>query len=499
MNINPYAKTVLTIFICFLIQPVAAEMKFPGNVAPICTVSETTFDTWFDSNSVTTDGKVVVADSLNFTPSVSNPNCDFYKWSWQMFLWSLSTNELTDKLTFQGDGFYNVSGNTELTDNSQIEVRVEKLSRLDQASSRAVLMSRSFHYNVNESLVYYGVHVNDVFAYFSLGQQASKIVATDFPTTEDELLAVENYANQLNEHQRTVFPDRKALAVELKTSWVRADAVEDISKYITMLEFVPKYVKSESDPKTEWTWDGTSVELAQLALVGVHVVGSTKDHPEMIWATFESRYNAPGNRYEYTIESNSSDNTSELKVTGVVNEFKPIWNKDLIPVDDDWLLYAPKGLKSRANIEKMTLETTPGTTAQAIVATDNQKISRSDAYRTHPWGSRDGDIENNTNIVSLNQNILAQLKKDDIRRNYALIGATWTKDGSIPNKMPDSNIQGSALLSNMTMETYTQDTLQPVNKQGCFGCHNLSGFDAKKDVRMDFLSHNFRVKWPELL
>jgi hypothetical protein len=242
---------------------------------------------------------------------------------------------------------------------------------------------------------------------------------------------------------------------------------------------------------------GTSVELAQLALVGVHVVGSTKDHPEMIWATFESRYNAPGNSYEYTIESDSSDNTSELKVTGVVNEFKPTWNNELIPVDDDWLLYAPKGLKSRANREKMTLETTTESTAQAIVATDNQKISRSDAYRTHPWGSRDGDIENNTNIVSLDQNILAQLNKDDVRRNYALIGATWTKDGSIPTKMPDSNIQGSALVSNMTMETYTQDTLQPINKQGCFGCHNLSGFDAKKDVRMDFLSHNYRVKWPK--
>ncbi len=465
-------------------------MIFPDDVAPNCTVSGKKFDSWFFLNKVASNGEVIAADSLNFTPSSSNPNCDFYKWSWQMFLWSMSSDEANNKLTFQGNGFYNVSGDKVLTDESQIAIRVEKLSRLDQAGSSAVLMSRSFHHKVDESLVYYGVHVNDVFAYFSLGQQANQIIATDFPTTEDELQAVENYAMHLNEHQRTSFSDRNTLAVELKTSWVRADAVEDISKYITMMEFVPKYIKSELDPNTQWTWDGTTVELVQLALIGLHVVGTVKDHPEMIWATFESRYNAPGNNYEYIIASNSSGNISEFKTTR---------NGDVVPIDNNWLLYQPNGAKSRANVEKMTFETSEELASQSIIMANDQKIGQSDVYRIRPWGSRDGDIENNTNIVSLNVNVLDQLKKDDIRRNYALVGATWTKNGSIPIKMPDSNIQGSAFVSNITMETYTQDMSMPVDKRGCFGCHNLSGFDTKKDVRMDFLSHNYRVKWPDPL
>ena len=36
-----------------------------------------------------------------------------------------------------------------------------------------------------------------------------------------------------------------------------------------------------------------------MAMVGLHVVGSVKGHPEMVWATFEHIDNAPQNNYVY--------------------------------------------------------------------------------------------------------------------------------------------------------------------------------------------------------
>jgi hypothetical protein len=61
----------------------------------------------------------------------------------------------------------------------------------------------------------------------------------------------------------------------------------------------PEY-KQNSDKK--WTWDGRSFENnVKLACVGYHVVGSTLEHPEMIWATFEHGHNAPEANYYYYV------------------------------------------------------------------------------------------------------------------------------------------------------------------------------------------------------
>jgi hypothetical protein len=45
-------------------------------------------------------------------------------------------------------------------------------------------------------------------------------------------------------------------------------------------------------------------KTVNLAMVGMHVVGSTKGHPEMIWATFEHIGNAPND--DYSIETQSA-------------------------------------------------------------------------------------------------------------------------------------------------------------------------------------------------
>ena len=52
-----------------------------------CPLSQTEFNGWFQSGTATPNGIVKPANSIAFFP---NSNCDFYKWSEQMWLWVTS-------------------------------------------------------------------------------------------------------------------------------------------------------------------------------------------------------------------------------------------------------------------------------------------------------------------------------------------------------------------------------------------------------------------------
>jgi hypothetical protein len=134
------------------------------------------------------------------------------------------------------------------------------------------------------SLVYYETSVNDVYAYFrtqSLENGAAN-GQQQFPTSQAELDGIVAYAHA---HGRTI-TDPNALAIEIKTAWVETTGLPDPSSYITTTATIPTYDKSNP---THWVPNGE--KTTTLALVGMHVVGSTKDHPEMIWSTFEHQYN----------------------------------------------------------------------------------------------------------------------------------------------------------------------------------------------------------------
>ena len=155
----------------------------------------------------------------------------------------------------------------------------------------------------NGSLVYYALQVNDVFAYFLTGQKGGQISATTFPTTPASLNSIEAFALT---HNKT-FPDANALAIELKSAWIEATGL-DTSKYATMTATIPKY---DQVSPTQWNANGT--RQAQLAMVGIHVVGSAAGHPEMIWATFEHVNNTRDTQYSYTDNASPGVNRSERR------------------------------------------------------------------------------------------------------------------------------------------------------------------------------------------
>lgn len=442
-----------------------AQMAIPSDVQDTCPVPTKTFNSWFESGSASLNGAVNAADSLAF-PTV-NTVCDFYQWGEQMFLWLTSPED--DGLVLNGQSIFTVSpadakGNRELVANAgaadfKTAVRSQKtdyVGEIKQAGGGGVLMSQG------KSLVYYGLHVNEVYAYFLTGQKSDSFPGTtNFPRNSADMRALEAYV-------KTTFPDvalddAESLVMEIKTSWVDAATVADPTEYLTIDAKVPAY--SVNADNTTLTPTGTTLQMT-LALVGMHVVGTVQNHPEFVWSTFEHVSNAPDGTYWYR----DAKGDSVKKAYDSSGKF----------------LFMPSGgSRTNANAECMA-EVADG----SIVANLNTSktapvceggIVPSNTYRAFPWGNPEGGesdaiVQNNTLLLSVNNSVINQLSAGDVRKNYVQIGGIWTSassptaDAPIPAQDPHFSffdMRGSLTLSNTSMETYHQGST-------CFDCHSLS-------------------------
>lgn len=173
-------------------------------------------------------------------------------------------------------------------------------------------------------------------------------------------------------------------------------------------------------------WTSTGTKTTKLALVGMHVVGSTAGspgHPEMIWSTFEHFGNTPNAAYQY-VNKNGVLTPVPQSTTG------------------NWLFSASSSsgpfnamhmFQSGSNIQ--ALAQPPATTPPPFT------ISPSDTIRWKAFGAAsdispnpiDGNTANsNTEIISINDNISGMMAAGDVRNNYFMTGATWTIGGGPP-------------------------------------------------------------------
>jgi hypothetical protein len=296
-----------------------------------------------------------------------------------------------------------------------------------------------------KSLVYYTIVVNDVYAYFLTGNKTGGITpaASEFPTTAADLAKITAFATS----KGVTFPDPNALTVEVKMSWVDASTISSPGNYITVSASVPTY--NTSNP-SQWVPNGT--KNITLALVGVHFVATVAGHPEMIWATFEHFGNTPNAAYTYT--STSGNKTVPQDSAGN-------WLFCVPNCPTGSLFNSSHALISGANI---------------VGNPSGSPITPSNTLRTNPWGlpgTAAGSVTSNTQIVSINNSVLSQLLSGDMRKNYFMLGATWTAGGLPPTAIPPNTINGTQVgtnaLANSTMETYVQ------GGSNCFTCHDNLG------------------------
>jgi hypothetical protein len=456
------------------------ESYLPLDVLNSCTLTQDQFNTWFASGTASENGSVNPANSVDF---VHNNNCDFYKWSEQMFLW-ITSPEAKNKTVFESPMFYTVApvdglGNRILIPHNPGKLmRVESNLRKKPVDSEEGQATDDVLIAKDGSLIYYITMVNDVYAEYLKAVKSQKMGGKLFPTTAADRDSIFNYAKS----NGVILKNPNTLAIELKTSWIDASTIKDLSGYITIDAIIPTYTKTAA------VWTPKGEKKAKLALVGVHIVGSAAGHPEMVWATFEHQKNTPNVAYDY-LDSN--------------NKVKTI----AADTGNDWLLNA----NSANTVYNLSHNLIDSVTKKNIVANAKNKIlniSASNTKRTKPWGAANDAIPNaedpstaasNSEVISINNSIRTMLVGNDIRKNYLFIGATWTSNGTAPNSYsysPQNTEAGVAIgtsqLANSTMETYAQNGEQYSKTFGtCFACHSLNKAN-QPTLDPNYISHVFK-------
>src|SRR5271154_1136114 len=103
------ASFILALSVLSNAQTIPSDPK-PASPGLACTVTTTQFASWFQTGTPSLNGVVKPADSLNFNDT---PNCSFYRWGYQMFLWLTSPAPATycggGAHVFDSPAFFDVS------------------------------------------------------------------------------------------------------------------------------------------------------------------------------------------------------------------------------------------------------------------------------------------------------------------------------------------------------------------------------------------------------
>lgn len=367
-------------------------------------------------------------DNANF-----NSNCAFHQWSWQMFLWLTQPSGPNGMLRFEtfatpGDLF--AVNDAKLMAHDDLPARSEliltprsakpggatNLDEINQAGSNGILVER------DGDVVYYSQHLNQTFYDF---------------IRENNFNLPENYVKASPAQN---FP---VGTLEIKASWRIVDPqAPDSDAYVR-----PARIQMLVNRDGAIHIDPTQTRKVTVALVGMHVVGVVKDHPEFIWATFQHNNNAP------LLPPNAAP---ETKIS-----------------DRNWSFYTAGTVMKDCNLLNA---------GQQKLDEKTQKVSPvTNAFLQYLCGG--GSPENVENIQSLNGSVQSQLMSP-VWKNYELVGATWLLPNTLkPGESQYGQAVGSVSLSNPTMETFTQ-------VQGnCFLCHTTQPYNDG-GVRIPALNMN---------
>jgi len=450
-----------------------------------------------------------------------NVECDFYTWAAQMFL-HLTSPLGTDSYVVNNASFFNVlddDGNFEIvrndpSDPSTFALRTRKSPDAGQAGGGETLISQS------GEIVYYGIHINDIYAGFADAQKnapglfkfdftpsnpAYAASIDNFPFTNGQAAGVLIYgiisgyvtvpaamkaraqdmmqdALGMDFADAITSGDGEAFAaaaekvaaelgdglvlpppMELKTSWIVADGAVS-GDYVTIEAEVPTFTQTSD---VLWTLDteNNETKLTQktLVLTGMHLVAPVKDNPELAWMSFEHLSNNPMADYVYT---NASGNvTVPYNGDGSWN-FAPSTSTQ------------PTDVTSNAKVESGT--------GNIVVNHSAAAIGPITVALMNPWGLQnatanptpDSDAFTNINdLIALNHSVISQLEAlGDPRASYFQIGGLWTHGGGMPAGFDYDKQVGGLFLANSTMETFHQDGAQSeegYKPQNCFDCHSV--------------------------
>lgn len=207
-------------------------------------------------------------------------NCVFHQWSWQMFLWL--TQEVNNEprfLSFVEPQSLLGMGTRGLLPRRTKHANALSFDEYLQAGTDGILVDH------NGKAVYYSQYVNPTFADFIQG-----IDAQGKYTKSNDLRFPQNVLNMAKTDPTTEYPIYGTKgAMELKAAWRVVAEGEDTSDVFTMETELSKLINTDDGIQVS----RTETYTATVALVSFHIGGIVEGHPEMIWATFEQKNNAP--------------------------------------------------------------------------------------------------------------------------------------------------------------------------------------------------------------
>jgi hypothetical protein len=417
--------------------------------------------------------------------SADADDCLFQQWSWEAFAWatamidgrprfmSLKTMEQLDP-----DGAAATTGMLRLTPRS---TKAHNLPEEDYDAA-FVEADGSVLVGQNGYPVYASVHMND--SYFTTAQE-NLIVNGGYRANAgaDTPGAASADCGELGESEDSNKAYFQCGAAVFKATWLRLKDGEAAPQgaYVTTAE-VP--VLKNLCTKVSCTVVATEQYVqAQVALVGLHVVGYAEHHPEFLWATFEHQDNSPSfadGTFEFSDESDPKDYTFYAAGTPFTQDQVLVPNQPARQGDPPLLTF-----------DEATQTFSPITQVVQMNRTGGD---------TQPNGP--------SNITAVNEASRNTMKNAGVfQQYYFLVGTAWLKPDTYVATNPDitkPSVQwndlavGSVALANMTAETFMQspgagDTLN------CFACHNPQSFsfdDPDMPLRRIAISHALAVDTP---
>jgi hypothetical protein len=420
-----------------------------------------------DADAAWFSGKPV-AKPVNTEPTRGD-DCQFYQRAMQHFLYAVQGNADSPRfLSYQSyaDLFGAdlkaglVSGARDPNGNQKLMVlapRLEKAAQtaeagdIFQAGSNAVLLDEAGH------PIFYNIFVDPDFA---------KVIKDNGYNDPIRLPATA---------RETELPPGM---IEFKAAWQIVDEAHLPTDRIVVRAQVP-WLKTEPSPL-----DPTKMVLVidkahglrpvTVALIGLHVVFTTVNHPEMIWATFEYSRNAPSTRGNPTDAGTKCPNSGDPADAAVADDGK------------GYLLYTtgdpPSGINKKPRDIRVVDDLTQTFAPSGSIA------------RVYPFSACSTDpakpvTEIDGAIAALNESFAKQNKSARLAK-YTLVGAVWLDDPKTVFRsdatFTDAMLGGEDRLSSVAMESYTQTSFN-----NCFACHNTVEKGKLGPMRIS-VSHLFR-------
>lgn len=402
------------------------------------------------------------------TKNLPTPDCLFHQWSWEAFVWAtaLIKNPASGATVPR---FMTLATPDELLTNSDTagEPKPHPLTLAARAQTfhgtpgfsegagAIVEADGNMLVAQNGYPVYASVHMNKSY----------------FDTAKKNLIATGGYQTQPPP------PYFDVGAAVFKATWLRLDQGQapPAGAYTTEAQVPVLETKVTPGLVTIQPVAGKFVTVT-VALVGLHVVGQTVNHPEFLWGTFEHKMNSPATADNtFTPSAKRKDPKSYTLYKGTT-PFSQVNNA----VD-------PPALRLDATTQKLTPVTN--------VVLENQT-----GGENQPNGP--------SNIIAINgqaQSAVAAFPAPQSTfANYDLVGTVWMLPNSYNLNSDQTSAVGSVDLANATAETFVQnaDNTPISGVLNCFLCHNAGSYSfqnpppPKLPNRLVALSHVLAVGSP---